>query len=516
MNSIQFSELKFDSPISNHYKENDKMNMNSCNSLTTTEQNDKLYQNNMSITKFKYSNFDNNSSLKKNNEKNNSNNITSIDLELSPFIEKKIDDNSDEKSPISTLCNYYLQSDNNVVKCNKKNLNLKNDNNKNDCKKNIYSDLNNPINEVKSKNKEIEISNSKINNIIKIKMNELNNILYDKIKEKNWSLRKFTLKKDNSYNNSTTKFMNLKYKQNNCNKMKNKTHYIMNDNQEKNPFYNIIPKIINEKKKNIKLIPHSKINNKFNNNINNYNYKPKIIDKKSNYSFESPNQKNIYNTINNFTNTKQIFTKLERNKSKEDNNNNKFSSKIKEYSNNSFNNNNKNISFKNKILSSNMYKIINTSPNYSSSNSNYPTQNMKTISNDSIIKSPNKKLSFQSEKPLSRIKNYYYTKSKKNISSFDNYLTNNTSNYISYLTTNFSNKNNKRENTYDNIPSSLALNTENNKIKKIYSYHNNMNKEINEIEKVQTKKKEDILIKFKSYRSNYRNKNKNFFLFKLN
>ena len=34
----------------------------------------------MSITKFKYSNFDNNSSLKKNNEKNNSNNITSIDL----------------------------------------------------------------------------------------------------------------------------------------------------------------------------------------------------------------------------------------------------------------------------------------------------------------------------------------------------------------------------------------------------------------------------------------------------
>ena len=34
------------------------------------------------------------------------------------------------------------------------------------------------------------------------------------------------------------------------------------------------------KKKNIKLIPHSKINNKFNNNINNYNYKPKIIDKK--------------------------------------------------------------------------------------------------------------------------------------------------------------------------------------------------------------------------------------------
>ena len=43
-----------------------------------------------------------------------------------------------------------------------------------------------------------------------------------------------------------------------------------------------------------------------------------------------------------------------------------------------------------------------------------------------------------------------------------------------------------------------------------------MNKEINEIEKVQTKKKEDIIKKFKKNRNKYRNKNKNFFLFKLN
>ena len=117
MNSIQFSELKFESPISKDCFENEKNNKNSCNSLTTTEQNDKLYQNNMSITKFKYSNSDYNSSLKNNNEKDN---IPLLDWELSPFNEKKINDDSEENSPISSLCNYYLQSDNNFVKGNKK------------------------------------------------------------------------------------------------------------------------------------------------------------------------------------------------------------------------------------------------------------------------------------------------------------------------------------------------------------------------------------------------------------
>ena len=283
----------------------------------------------------------------------------------------------------------------------------------------------------------------------------------------------------------------------------------MNNNQEKNSFYNLIPKIINEKKKKINLIPHCKITNKFNNNITNYNFKPKTIDRKSNYSFESLIQKNNYYKPNNFNKTKLIFSKLDRNQLKEDKNNTKLNSKIKEYSNNSFNN--KNISFHSKNSSSNIYKIINSSPN----NSNYPPQNMKTIPNDSIIKSPNKKLSFQSDKPLSKIKNYYYTKSKKIINSLYNNSTNNTSNYFSYLTTNFSNKNNKTDNTYENSPSNFRLNNEN-KLKKIYSYNNEMNNEINEKEKIQAKKIDEVLIKIKSYRSNQRNKKRNLFLLKYN
>ena len=507
MNSIQFNELKFESPISKDYLENGKNNKNSCNSLTTTEQNDKVYQNNMSITKFKYSNSDYNSSLKNNNEKNN---IPLLDWELSPFNEKKLNNNSEENSPISSLCNYYLQSDNNFVKGNKKNSNLKTDNNNNDCKKNISPDLCSPIKKEKIKNKCLEKSKSQFNNIIKTKINELNNILYDKIKDKNFSFRKFTIGNDNTiYNNSTNKFLNLKYKQNNSNDIKNKIHFDMNNNQEKNSFYNLIPKIINEKKKKINLIPHCKITNKFNNNITNYNFKPKTIDRKSNYSFESLIQKNNYNKPNNFNKTKLIFSKLDRNQLKEDKNNTKLNSKIKEYSNNSFNN--KNISFHSKNSSSNIYKIINSSPN----NSNYPPQNMKTIPNDSIIKSPNKKLSFQSDKPLSKIKNYYYTKSKKIINSLYNNSTNNTSNYFSYLTTNFSNKNNKTDNTYENSPSNFRLNNEN-KLKKIYSYNNEMNNEINEKEKIQAKKIDEVLIKIKSYRSNQRNKKRNLFLLKYN
>ncbi len=506
MNSIQFSELKFESPREKDCIENGKNNKNNSNSLTTTEQNDKVYQNNMSITKFKYSNSDYNSSLKNNNEKDN---IPLLDWELSPFNEKKLNDNSENNSPISTICNYYLQSDNNYVKGNKKNLNLKIDNNNNDCRKNISPDLCSPIKEEKIKKKCLEKSKSQFNNIVKTKMNELKNILYDKLKEKNLSLRKFTLENDNTYNNSTNKFMNLKYKQNNSNEIRNKIQFIMNNNQEKNY---VIPKIINQKKKNINLIPHCKLNNKLNNNITNYNYKPKTIDKKSNYSFESPNQNNN-NLTKNFHKIKQIYSKLVRNQSKEDKNNNKYNSKIKEYSNNSFNNKNK--SFQSKNSSSNIYKIINTSPNYSSPKSSHPPQSKKTIPNDSIIKSPNKQLSFQSERPLNKIKNYYYTKSKRIINSLYNYSTNNTSNYHSYITTNFSNKNDKIENTYENIPSNFRLNTED-KLKKIYSYNNNMNNEVNEKEKILTKKIDDVLIKIKTYRSNQRNKKKNLFLLKYN
>ena len=227
MNSIQFNELKFESPISKDYLENGKNNKNSCNSLTTTEQNDKVYQNNMSITKFKYSNSDYNSSLKNNYEKNN---IPLLDWELSPFNEKKLNNNSEENSPISSLCNYYLQSDNNFVKGNKKNSNLKTDNNNNDCRKNISPDLCSTIKNEKSKNKCLEKSKSQFNNMIKTKINELNNILYDKIKDKNFSFRKFTIGNDNSnYNNSTNKFLNLKYKKNNSNDIKNKIHFIMNN-----------------------------------------------------------------------------------------------------------------------------------------------------------------------------------------------------------------------------------------------------------------------------------------------
>ena len=158
----------------------------------------------MSITKFKYSNSDYNSSLKNNNEKNN---IPLLDWELSPFNEKKLNNNSEENSPISSLCNYYLQSDNNFVKGNKKNSNLKTNNNNNDCKKNISPDLCSPIKKEKSKNKCLEKSKSQFNNIIKTKINELNNILYDKIKDKNFSFRKFTIGNDNTiYNNSIINF----------------------------------------------------------------------------------------------------------------------------------------------------------------------------------------------------------------------------------------------------------------------------------------------------------------------
>ena len=97
MNSIQFNELKFESPISKDYLENVKNNKNSCNSLTTTEQNDKVYQNNMSITKFKYSNSDYNSSLKNNNEKDN---IGLFSSESSFIFFSLKGDNSQSKSAI--------------------------------------------------------------------------------------------------------------------------------------------------------------------------------------------------------------------------------------------------------------------------------------------------------------------------------------------------------------------------------------------------------------------------------
>ena len=43
-----------------------------------------------------------------------------------------------------------------------------------------------------------------------------------------------------------------------------------------------------------------------------------------------------------------------------------------------------------------------------------------------------------------------------------------------------------------------------------------MNNEVNEKEKILTKKIDDVLIKIKTYRSNQRNKKKNLFLLKYN
>ena len=43
-----------------------------------------------------------------------------------------------------------------------------------------------------------------------------------------------------------------------------------------------------------------------------------------------------------------------------------------------------------------------------------------------------------------------------------------------------------------------------------------MNNEINEKEKIQAKKIDEVLIKIKSYRSNQRNKKRNLFLLKYN
>ena len=126
-----------------------EMSTNYCEGVTTTEQNDKIYLMNMELSKFQNSNvthsgsfapmitniiedkdnfissFDlENSSSNKNNNNHTINDsyITLKDLNVTPIQEthsvNKINNNEDELqcTPISTICNYYLQSETNTQK----------------------------------------------------------------------------------------------------------------------------------------------------------------------------------------------------------------------------------------------------------------------------------------------------------------------------------------------------------------------------------------------------------------
>lgn len=135
-------------PITNY----PEMSTNYCEGVTTTEQNDKIYLMNMELSKFQNSNvthsgsfapmitniiedkenfissfdLENSSSNNKNNNNNdhmsNDSYITLKDLNVTPIQEThsvhKINTNEDELqcTPISTICNYYLQSETNTQK----------------------------------------------------------------------------------------------------------------------------------------------------------------------------------------------------------------------------------------------------------------------------------------------------------------------------------------------------------------------------------------------------------------
>ena len=125
-----------------------EMSTNYCEGVTTTEQNDKIYLMNMELSKFQNSNVTHSGSFapmitniiedkdnfissfdSENSASNNNNNhtindsyITLRDLNVTPIQDahsaNNVDNNEDElqRTPISTICNYYLQSETNTQK----------------------------------------------------------------------------------------------------------------------------------------------------------------------------------------------------------------------------------------------------------------------------------------------------------------------------------------------------------------------------------------------------------------
>ena len=175
MNTInKFSAFELESPDSNVLTpielNCEKSPGDIYDGLTTTEQNDQIFQNYVSLSKFKNSNFDNSASFCNNNNspENNMNiSVKSIHNNTSKnnfdYNNKNIDvtpsknninkekeykgkDSIENYTPISTLCNYYLQSESNM-KTGKKNKYKKENN---DCKKNIIDYLNTPKNDTKN------------------------------------------------------------------------------------------------------------------------------------------------------------------------------------------------------------------------------------------------------------------------------------------------------------------------------------------------------------------------------
>ena len=585
MNTInKFSAFEFESPDSNVLTpielNCEKSPGDTYEGLTTTEQNDQIFQNYVSLSKFKNSNFENSNSYCNNNnspENNNMNiSVKSFHIKTSKnncdFNHKNIDltpsknninkekdykgkDSIENYTPISTLCNYYLQSESNI-KTGKKNKNKKENN---DCKKNIIEYLNTPKNESKNENKEFfeiklnEKNRSKLNNIIKSIKKESKNYSFINNNNNNNKKRKGKNSRPRSYSNErnlsckkfTVKFVNPYCKQSAIEEIKKIYHFTINKDKDKNPLSDIIQKIKNEKKKekkkkNINLIPHSKIDLTINNQKEiNYNYKPILTEKKKrNLSFDPNKKKNhyIYTTINNSNRTKGLYSqykKIDTNNKKI--NNLKLIGKIpsnkKKYSqsfiNNKNNNNKKNSNYNkykrnssfqnNKITSTNTYNKLTsyTSNNNSSSNSNYLPQSRRTIPKYNIIKSPIQN-SNKAQRQLNKNKSFYLSKSKRQSpSSYIRCSTNvnTTSNYSNIVTTNGNNIY-KTEYTNETIPSSFRLNSENDRIKKIVFYTNKLYKDYKEKGKIPTKqyrqKVNNLNKKIEStYISNNRNNNKN-------
>ena len=149
--------------------------------------------------------------------------------------------------------------------------------------------------------------------------------------------------------------------------------------------------------------------------------------------------------------------------------------------------NKSNIESKKNSLKYNFKLTPNSSRNNLSLNNYYNSQSKRIFSKYSIIKSPNKKLNIQTERTINKTKNYYYTKTKINSNSAFNLCSTNSnsnSNYSSNVNTTIGNNKYVAEYTYENIPSSFKLNSENNKIKKIICYVNKMYKDFKEKEKV--------------------------------
>ena len=564
MNTInKFSPFELESPDSNVLTpielNCEKSRGDNYEGITTTEQNDQIFQNYVSLSKIKNSNLDNSASFCNNNNSHENNNINisvnnfhmntsknncefihnNIDVTPSKNNtnkekELKVKDSIENYTPISTICNYYLQSESNI-KTGKKNKYKKENN---DCKKNIIQYLNTPKNESKNEDEEFfeiklnEKNRNKLNNIIKSIKKEsknhsfINNNNKGKIKksrpksysnERNLSCKKFTVK-----------FVNPYCKQSAIEEIKKIYHFTVKKDKYKNPLSDIIQKIKNhkkkeKKKKNINLIPHSKIDLTINNQKEiNFNYKPILTEKKKrNLSFV-PNKKNnhySFTTINNSNRTKGLYSQYK----KIDTNNKKINLKLigknpsnqKKYSqsfinnknnhnkkNNSYNKYKRNSSFQNnKTTSTNTYNRLtsNTSNNNSSTNSNYLPQSKRIIPKYYIIKSPIQN-SNKSQRQLNKNKSFYLSKSKRQSPySYIRCSTNvNTTSINSNVVTTNGNNIYKTEYTNETIPNSFRLNSENDRIKKIIFYDN----------KIYNNFKEKVKIPIKQYKVKVNNINK--------